>query len=451
MEQRPNGDFFIMKTKELYKIDGNVHYQNNPELFNELVRLVTTTGSNYIRLVKKNNELLKYIKENTPLLNDNIHSLKTRIYWILNGLTDFPTCKECGKKEPYMKKNVRNIYGYLECCSIQCSSVNKENLLKKEQTNLKHNGVRYPAQKEEIRKKQEQTKIKKYGNSNNFKKVKETKFLRYGDENYNNFEKAKMTKKELYGDEFFNNTEKTKKTIEKRTDDENQQIRNKIETTMFKRYGSKSFLSSKKFNEIGGYHKSTETLYEKYGSESYFGSDDFILKNYREKAKENMIKKYGDSCYTRTQHYRNRIPEIMNRINTTKRKNKTFNTSEPEKQCYKMLCEKYGSENVKQQYNCDKRYPFLCDFYILEHDLFIEYNGHWSHGHHKFDINDQNDLNKLRKWQEKSTISNYYKRAIEIWTIRDVNKRNTAKQNNLNYLEFFTMKQFNDWISEVNT
>ena len=444
-------EIFFMKTKELYKIDGNVHYQNSPELFNELVRLVTTTGSNYIRLVKKNNELLKYIKENTPLLNDNIHSLKTRIYWILNGLTDFPTCKECGKKEPYMKKNVRNIYGYLECCSVKCASNNKENLLKKEQTNLRNNGVKYPAQNKEIRIKQEQTKIKKYGNLNNFEKVKETKFLRYGDEKWNNMDKNRETKKIRYGDENYNNKEQARETNNKKSNEEKQEIRDKIEHTMYERYGSKSFLQSKKFKEDGCVNKYIDIIYNKYGSKSYFGSNDYIENNYREKARMQMIEKYGDVCYTKTQHYRNRIPEIMDKINNTKRKHKTFNSSQPEKDCYKLLCEKYGVENVRQQYNRDKRYPFLCDFYIENYDIFIEYNGHWSHGYHSFDANNQCDINKLKKWTEKSTKSQYYKNAIEVWTIRDVKKRNTAKQNNLNYLEFFNMKQFNDWISTVNT
>ena len=31
--------------------------------------------------------------------------------------------------------------------------------------------------------------------------------------------------------------------------------------------------------------------------------------------------------------------------------------------------------------------------------------------------------------------------AIETWTIKDVEKRNTAKKNNLNYVEFFTLKE----------
>ena len=34
-----------------------------------------------------------------------------------------------------------------------------------------------------------------------------------------------------------------------------------------------------------------------------------------------------------------------------------------------------------------------------------------------------------------------YTHAIDVWTVRDVNKRNIAKYNNLNYLEIFSIKK----------
>ena len=38
-----------------------------------------------------------------------------------------------------------------------------------------------------------------------------------------------------------------------------------------------------------------------------------------------------------------------------------------------------------------------------------------------------------------------YKNAINVWTIRDPLKRKTAKDNGLNWLEFFTIKKFMKW------
>ena len=62
-------------------------------------------------------------------------------------------------------------------------------------------------------------------------------------------------------------------------------------------------------------------------------------------------------------------------------------------------------------------------------------NGLWTHGSHPYDKNNIEDQKLLEKWESKD--SKYYKDAIKTWTIRDVLKRETAKLNNLNYLEIF--------------
>lgn len=100
--------------------------------------------------------------------------------------------------------------------------------------------------------------------------------------------------------------------------------------------------------------------------------------------------------------------------------------------CYQELIKKYGESDIIRQYK-DKRYPFFCDFYIKSKDLFIECNYHWTHGRHPFDKNNSEDIKKLNTWQEKAKTSDYYKRAIEVWTIRDPLKLKYFKENNLNY------------------
>ena len=117
----------------------------------------------------------------------------------------------------------------------------------------------------------------------------------------------------------------------------------------------------------------------------------------------------------------------------TKRKNNTFNTSKPENKLYELLKQKYT--NVKRNYNSDKRYPFMCDFYIPSKDLFIELQASWTHGGKLFNSEDISCLDQLNSWKQKSLTSKYYKNAIETWTIRDVRKRNIAQQNKLNYIE----------------
>ena len=116
----------------------------------------------------------------------------------------------------------------------------------------------------------------------------------------------------------------------------------------------------------------------------------------------------------------------------TKKRNNTWNTSKPEEDYYKFLCEKYGKDNIIHQYR-DKRYPFNCDFYIKSEDKFIELNYHWSHGEHLFDKTNSEDIALLENWKEKAKTSNYYRLAIEVWTVRDPLKIKILQQNNLNF------------------
>ena len=46
----------------------------------------------------------------------------------------------------------------------------------------------------------------------------------------------------------------------------------------------------------------------------------------------------------------------------------------------------------------------------------------------------------------KETNKQTYKNILETWTIRDVKKFNKAKENNLNYLAFYTEKEMIKWI-----
>ena len=62
-----------------------------------------------------------------------------------------------------------------------------------------------------------------------------------------------------------------------------------------------------------------------------------------------------------------------------------------------------------------------------------------------FDETNEDDIKVVQLWQSKNT--NYYRNAIETWTIRDVNKRKIAESNHLNYLVFWNFEQFLNWIA----
>ena len=116
----------------------------------------------------------------------------------------------------------------------------------------------------------------------------------------------------------------------------------------------------------------------------------------------------------------------------TRKLNNSFNTSKVEEDFYKKLLEENKTKTIYRQYK-DERYPFYCDFYIVEDDLFIELNAHWTHGGRPYDPNDASCQEQLKIWQEKAKTSQYTANAITTWTVRDVEKQRIAKENNLNY------------------
>lgn len=132
--------------------------------------------------------------------------------------------------------------------------------------------------------------------------------------------------------------------------------------------------------------------------------------------------------------------EILEKAYQTKKQNKSFNSSKPEEAYYEFLVEKYGEDDIIRQYK-EERYPFACDFYIKSEDLFIELNLGWFHGLHPFNPEDEADQLKLATWQEKAKTSKYYEKSIYTWTDLDVQKREIAKKNNLNYVIYYTEEE----------
>lgn len=130
----------------------------------------------------------------------------------------------------------------------------------------------------------------------------------------------------------------------------------------------------------------------------------------------------------------------LSREYLTKKRNNSFNKSSCEDFTYNKLLEIYPNKTIYKQYKCEK-YPFYCDFYIVEDDLFIEVNAHWTHGGKPYDPNDSECKEKLAIWAEKAKTSQFYQNAIETWTIRDVKKLKWAKEHNLNYKVIYDIKE----------
>ena len=283
----------------------------------------------------------------------------------------------------------------------------------------------------------------KYGVDNIFKldniktKIKETNLNKYGCSSY-----TQTT-------EYKNKVQKT--NISKYNTNwvlQNKTIKEKIKQTNLKKYGVTNVFASKQIQEtikntnltkydvenpqqnIKIKTKTKNTLLKKYNATSTFTSP--IIK---EKIKKSLLEKYGVDNVSKNK-------EVINKIYRKKKENHTLNSSHNEEKIKQLLYDKFS--DMRYQYK-SKEYPFNCDFYIPCLNLYIEYQEHWSHGKHPFDASNIQDKLKVTLWNKKCT--KYYKNAINTWTVRDPLKRKTAKDNGLNWIEFFTFEEFIRWFN----
>lgn len=225
----------------------------------------------------------------------------------------------------------------------------------------------------------------------------------------------------------------------------NEDVKEKIRRTNLEKYGVEYVSQSDEIRE-----KVKQTNLEKYGVEYTLQAD--II---REHIRQTNLGRYGVECVLQSDEVREQIrqtnlerygtvlpmqcPKIKQKVSDAKRANGTFNTSSPEQWLLETLVSVFGEHDVFAQYNVDSRYPFHCDFYIKSRDMFIELNAFWTHGNGWFDSESIVDNITLSDWMKgcETKASEFYKNAVQNWTISDVSKRNYARINHLNYVVFW--------------
>lgn len=214
--------------------------------------------------------------------------------------------------------------------------------------------------------------------------------------------------------------------------------KDRISSTLLDRYGVDNAMKCTGIRE-----KAKKTCIQKYGVDNPSKSD--IIK---QKKENTSLLHYGVNNYYKSKEsvQKSHTKECILKQIETKRKNNTFNSSNEEEELYLYIKEKFP--NVQRQYKDSIRYPYACDFYIPELDMFIEYNGTWTHGKHAYDYTSIEDKAVLERWKKKNT--KYYNNAIKTWTIRDVEKRNKAKENNLKFKEFWTILDCKCFINNLH-
>ena len=75
-----------------------------------------------------------------------------------------------------------------------------------------------------------------------------------------------------------------------------------------------------------------------------------------------------------------------------------------------------------------------------------------THGKHPYNKTNINDKEQLEIWESKGKEGHkYYLNAIKIWTIKDVEKRNCAKEHNLNFKEVWSLQEGKEFINDLYT
>ena len=410
------------------------HIQNNHDkLFINLFyrkRVRVSTYRKFIHNPSKYPNINGYLLNRFNDIEENDTYLEI-INRILYKIESKPKCKICNNYAKY--SGIKPLMYYNCCCQ---SHTSKYAIMIGQKTCLKKYGVKYVVQSKEVKEKSKQTCLEKYGVTN-------------GGGSKQALEKIKETIKEKYGTEFFYQSnhfkEKSKQTCLEKYGVTNgggsKQALEKIKETNLKRRGVEYVFQDKDIRE-----KMRESLIKKYGVDHNLKS-----KEIQEIIKQTNLKLYG--CENPMQN-----EAIIQKGIDTKRKNHTFNVSKPEEELYLYIKEKIPS--VIRQYQ-DYRYSwsdklnrihhYLCDFYIPELDLFIEFNGFPCHGPHSYNPDSKEDQELVKKWKLRYKNGKHplYKRMINGWTISDVKKRKIAKENNLNYYEFWTLEEAKKFIDNL--
>lgn len=111
-------------------------YKNKEYYINWILEIYNEDKINYSRKIQKIEQLKNFVIQNTPLLNDTAYTFTTKLSWIVNGITDFPTCPTCKKKHGY-NKNIRLQRCYNQHCSRECADKDPIRRQKIKQTCLK--------------------------------------------------------------------------------------------------------------------------------------------------------------------------------------------------------------------------------------------------------------------------------------------------------------------------
>lgn len=143
-------------------------------------------------------------------------TLRENLTRIIYHIEKRPVCKLCGKEVSFNGKKKLNFFdNYCSCSCSNSATYNYNSLLKQQEYNLKHYGVKHNFQTKKFKEKRKQSLIEHFGSMNDFQKYTENKGKETLKEHYGSLENAynvsyelsKKTCLEKYGKENYTKTE----------------------------------------------------------------------------------------------------------------------------------------------------------------------------------------------------------------------------------------------------
>lgn len=393
-----------------------------------------------ITSIKNSNDLINELKSRTSFLNTYNPDITERIYCLVNNINTPIKCKYCDNKAKWsgrFKDGYKNT-----CCSKECESKRISDQ-KQGQTIISANRDNAFI---------EWQKSVTYINDDIVKEhIKYDKYIQYIDnpvilDYLNNRFKDSSSIEETLKRIELSIEEKPKcpvcdkpvvfvgrkarmftKYCGESCGARSEETTKKKKETQLKNWGTENCYDSDKYKQL---------MKEKYGVEYIWQREDI-----KEKKKEKCLKKYG--CEYPTQN-----EEIKQKVWETTKQNSTPRTSNEENQIYQWLLEL--GYNVNRFYK-SADYPFNCDFYLSDYDLYIEYQGSFYHNKRAF-LNTTDDKKELEEYnikindilQKDPNKNPKLKGIVDTWTVRDVYKRQYCLNNNIKFLELYYVKSKDD-------
>lgn len=167
-----------------------------------------------------------------------------------------------------------------------------------------------------------------------------------------------------------------------------------------------------------------------------------------------MVKHYCPNAEIRTPLQRVQETTLKEGDKKIFDKSSGYNISEDELYIYNKLKEIFPNVQMSvtddRFVNPDTRRHFQLDLYDPDTDTGFNYNKHIKHGRRKYNPEDPYCQADVKWLESEAKPGNFYEKILHTWKDLDPLKREIARENGLNFIEWFNIDEFNRWLENPN-